>query len=554
MSRWTRTQILTASGIAVVSLLFGVLVYRHRWIADDGLIYTRIIRNILDGNGPVFNAFERVEANTSVLWPWLIALGSLVTRINPAYVQFGAGVLSSIGALAIAMDASRRWHRARGSTALLVPFGALLPLGIYAFWDFGTSGLESSLALLWIALAWWSLVALRDQASSRTELVSAFVLGLGPLVRPDLAVVSGVFLIAAYMLIRPTRRRVFTLAAVAFALPVAYELFRAGYYGMLVPNPALTKSASATAWGRGGEYLYDFLLTYRVWRIVPLFIALAVIYRRHLVGRDRLLLVAPLLSGAVLATYVVRVGGDFMHARLFLPACFLVIAPSAVVPARLYTAIAAGLVVVWAIECDLRLADGKSHTIIGDERLGYIWFTKNRHPIHPELFVRRAYDKKMLADAIAQESMVTEGRIQLPKNPAIPGAVVVAGRLGAGGAAAPLSAQVVDVLGLSNPVGSRIEITHPLEVPGHQKVLPWSWVLAEYAAPTEQHLGMFQTTADEVRAATRALGCGELAELRAAVREPLTLGRFWANLTGSVRRTRLKIPSNPRDAERAFCR
>jgi len=28
----------------------------------------------LAGHGPVFNAFERAEANTSALWPWLLAL------------------------------------------------------------------------------------------------------------------------------------------------------------------------------------------------------------------------------------------------------------------------------------------------------------------------------------------------------------------------------------------------------------------------------------------------------------------------------------------------
>jgi len=48
--------------------------------------------------------------------------------------------------------------------------------------------------------------------------------------------------------------------------------------------------------------------------------------------------------------------------------------------------------------------------------------------------------------------------------------------------------------------------------------------------------------------------CGAIAEMLDSVRAPLTFRRFLSNLTGSVARTRLVIPSNPRDAERVFCR
>jgi hypothetical protein len=54
--------------LAIVPVAWGVLGWRQRWIADDGLIMARTVREILAGNGPVFNPGERVEANTSVLW------------------------------------------------------------------------------------------------------------------------------------------------------------------------------------------------------------------------------------------------------------------------------------------------------------------------------------------------------------------------------------------------------------------------------------------------------------------------------------------------------
>ena len=42
--------------VATVALLFGWGAWQRRWIADDGLIVLRTVRNLLAGNGPMFNA------------------------------------------------------------------------------------------------------------------------------------------------------------------------------------------------------------------------------------------------------------------------------------------------------------------------------------------------------------------------------------------------------------------------------------------------------------------------------------------------------------------
>ena len=64
--------------VIVVAALFGWGAWERRWIADDGLIVLRTVRNLLAGNGPVFNAGERVEANTSTVWTYLIYFGAWV--------------------------------------------------------------------------------------------------------------------------------------------------------------------------------------------------------------------------------------------------------------------------------------------------------------------------------------------------------------------------------------------------------------------------------------------------------------------------------------------
>jgi arabinofuranosyltransferase len=135
-------------------------------------------------------------------------------------------------------------------------------------------------------------------------------------------------------------------------------------------------------------------------------------------------------------------------------------------------------------------------------------------------------------------------------NPALAAPVAFAvGRLGVGGAVTPLDGIVIDTLGLANPLGARITPTNP-GAPGHEKVLPWAWMFADFA---DRGAPLVATTPEQVAAARHAMSCGALAELLASTREPLTARRFWDNLTGAFGRTRLVIPSDPLEAEREFC-
>src|SRR5215472_13459391 len=68
--------------VVIPPLAWGVLAWHRRWITDDGLIVARTVREILAGNGPVFNPGERVEADTSVLWTWLLTFVTWVTRLD----------------------------------------------------------------------------------------------------------------------------------------------------------------------------------------------------------------------------------------------------------------------------------------------------------------------------------------------------------------------------------------------------------------------------------------------------------------------------------------
>lgn len=565
-TRWVTPKRVTIVGVAITTLVFIVLVYTRRWMSDDGLIVVRVARELMAGYGPNYNFFERAEPNTSALWLWVVALCGMVTRANLAYLAVILGGALSVFGLLCGMDASRRLHLGRRVTNVaFLPAGALIVLGVFPFWDYATSGLETGMCFAWASASYWLLV-MRASDRVRRQLVTAFVIGLGPLVRPDFALVSLPMLVALWWLVRPPRRRTLALLAVALAFPIAYTIFRAGYYGMLVPLPALAKSAAHAEWSRGAAYIGRFVATYQLWvPLLALAAVLGVALRRGTVTatRDRVLIATPIVGGAALLLYVARVGGDFMHGRMLLVPVWLLVLPAMMLPLRRWTtpvfAVLAGWALITAIVARGPIQDrtvAKDWTTDWNERAEYVRFTHDPNPIDPSLFV--AADPSSRVWAYARENGASPRLIWDGDGEAVPltpdadaPVAIAAGRAGTAGATAPLDGIVIDLLGLANPLGARITATNPGR-PGHEKFLPAPWVMAEYVDP--RFIARAPPDAQRaIAAAQHALQCGELAELLASVRDPLTPSRFWKNLTGAWRRTRLVIPSDAVEAERQFC-
>ncbi|MGH4032824.1 hypothetical protein ACQB60_28260 [Actinomycetota bacterium Odt1-20B] len=544
--------------------------YHHRWLGDDALIYTRAVRQILAGNGPVYNAGERAETSTGTLWQWLVALVSLVSRADPALVAVALGLLCTAAGFLLAGDAARRLHGGRR----LLPLGVLVLVPVAAVWDYATSGLESGLSTAWLALCWWLLVARRE----RQLHLMASVLGLGPLVRPDLALVSLVFLGTWYALLRPRPRALAGLTATACALPLAYEIFRAGYYGVLVPLPGLTKEASDANWGRGLWYAENFVLPYRLWLPLGALAVLAVLFVVRLVVRRRAvppLVVAPLLSGALSLLYVTRVGGDFMHGRMLLPGLFLLVLPLWAVPWSRAAGAACVVVAVWAGCC---LALWRPPLVsprgeIWDTHVGYQRATRHLYPVSqrehaarptkfrkeiagalrtpaPQLVLEVEYNRRYLRLPLAARDQGERGERGERGEQGVP----VAGAiefLGYGGVAVPLDGLAVDPLSLAYPLGAHMERSRTARA-GHEKPVALEWMAADLADPAAPLPPGIDPRG--VAAARHALRCGPLRELQDSVRRPLTPARFWRNLTGSYARTTLRYPADPVAAEAALCR
>ncbi|ETB47436.1 arabinosyltransferase, partial [Mycobacterium avium subsp. paratuberculosis 10-8425] len=271
-------------GVAVVAVLFAWGGWQRRWIADDGLIVLRTVRNLLAGNGPVFNQGERVEANTSTAWTYLMYAGSWVGGpLRMEYVALALALtLSVLGVALLMLGAARLYAPSlRGRRAIMLPAGALVYIALPPSRDFATSGLESGLALAYLGLLWWMMVCWAQPVRNRPDRrefagALAFVAGFSVLVRPELALMGGLALIMMLVAARTWRRRALIVAA-GGALPVAYEIFRMGYYGLLVPGTALAKDAAGDKWSQGMTYLSNFDAPYLVWVPAVLLVLLGVL-------------------------------------------------------------------------------------------------------------------------------------------------------------------------------------------------------------------------------------------------------------------------------------
>jgi arabinofuranosyltransferase len=550
-------RVLQKALYAAPVVLFAVLAWQHRWIIDDGFINLRAVHQVVAGHGPVLNAGERVEVFTSPLWLAVLVVGDVVAPLRLEWVAVVLSIGCAVGGIAFAIAGSARLSR--DEAGWLLPAGILVPLAVAPMWFFSTSGLEMGLVFAWEGVALWLLAGWAG--SDRDVAVwEAAVLGLGWLIRPELVLLSALFMVVVLGVQwrSHTWTRRLALLAAFVALPVAYELFRMGYYGIVVPNTALAKEAGSSRWTTGWHYLREFGQSYALWipalllaagAYVPLFLR----FRARRRTRATLVVAAFVVGALLVATYIVRVGGDYIHARLLLPPLFAFTAPVAVLPARRAFA-AVALLVPWALVSGTTYREPH-----GEYRYAQHAVTAARYGYGPGGRGRAWY--------VGPGLYFNGRRLDLPPAAALPPSVAAAWGIGLTSYAFP-NVYVLDMLGLGDPITSHLQLVHR-GFPGHEKPLPTPWAAARLTAPDATVTAaqfpepgiiapLVPTTTGvafqrQVAWARAAMQCPAIRKLVASYSAPLSVGRFFSNVVHSVDETRVRIPPDPEKAYRKFC-
>ena len=552
------------------------MMFQRRWISEDAFIDLRVVRNLLAGHGPVYNIGERVEAFTNPLWVALLAgYGALGLPLEAGAVYIG--LTCTIVALVLAQYWSRRLHsrQAGEPRTFTLPMGLLVIAALPPLWDFGTSGLETGLMFAW--LAWTFALCVRvcelsgpDDAARRSRrfTVAAFVAGLGPLIRPDLGIFSVAFaLFIAFMIVSVEDARIRGLVRATTAcvfVPLAYQVFRMGYYAALVPNTALAKEAGLLFWSQGWRYLRDAVDTYWLW--VPFGMLLWVLtasvsrWRRERRAERAVLASAVASAALVHGTYIVAIGGDFMHVRMLLPSIFslalpigsVVVTRQQVIARRSPWLVEAALVsALWALLCALYMRPANEGALgafgITDERSFYASQLDERNPLDVTQY-RRFIPAHSFAYARADETghrvLDIDGRL-LPLIERMRReihAALTSTNIGAQGYLVGPAVHMIDRRGLADPIASRLRLDARGR-PGHEKELNDLWILARFA----------QAPPPDASSAVEALSCGGLQQILAGIDEPLTVQRFLDNIRVAIAQRSLRIPADPEAARATLC-
>jgi hypothetical protein len=281
--------------------------------ADDTYISLQYARNLVHGNGLVFNLGERVEGFTHPLWVFVEA-AAIGMRLPIRTALQGISVAAWIGA---AVSASRA-ARDAGVTGwtLWSPGIVVAATAHLGFWSL--SGLETA-AYAFALAEGVRLVLAADRDLRPRSLRTGFVFGVAGLLRPDAVLVFAVAW--PWVVARFARRREWTLERTAtegalgmagiLALLGPWQIFRLAYYGAWLPNTYYAKMefSRPVALKRGLTYLVESA------GHGPVFLMIAGIILLWRMRRFEVRL--PATVAAAHLAYVAWVGGDYMDFERF---------------------------------------------------------------------------------------------------------------------------------------------------------------------------------------------------------------------------------------------
>jgi hypothetical protein len=312
------------TSVPAIALAVGVgLAIARSWLCDDAFISFRYARNLVEGLGLVYNAGERVEGYTNFLWTLWCAAGLRLGISAETWARIW-GIVLYAGSLLLLWSHHRYCRRRNPENAFPFPIAMILGAALTDWAIYATSGLETSAVTFLSLLAYVRVVQGPATGVRRSAEVGA-ICALAVLTRPDAVLLLPPLGLYVFLRRRPRAASLAALAAGFAALVVPVLLWKLSYYGQFLPNTYYAKSGGSSWWSQGFHYVGLFFRQYGVLLGGFLLLPLSVFaHRRNRSGTAPTSLLPESLLAAGIALLhianVARVGGDFMYARLLIPA------------------------------------------------------------------------------------------------------------------------------------------------------------------------------------------------------------------------------------------
>ena len=276
---------------------------RYFILNDDAMISMRYARNLAHGHGLVWNPGEKpVEGITNLLWAVYMAffhLFPIPTAKMSLALQISGAVFMAINMVLVKKIAERFTQNP------VMIFGAVILTGFYGpLNNWSLLGMEVSVLVMLVS--WATLKALQAADTKQFSPLPYILLGIGTLVRFDMAVPYIVIWAFLSFFDRDHRKQHLLWGGALLAVFLGGQtIFRLAYYGVPFPNTYYLKVTGTPLYARLGKGVYalgKFILSFN-W-VLFLFPFTALFFRRD---KENLLLVL-LWSGQM--AYSVYVGGD----------------------------------------------------------------------------------------------------------------------------------------------------------------------------------------------------------------------------------------------------
>lgn len=289
----------------------------HAVGSDDAFISFRYARNLIAGQGLVFNPGERVEGYTNLLYVLLLAPAAwLAGPERLLAVAIGFNLLCAAAALRGFFGFVR--ERLGGALAGLAALAlALCP----SLWVAVASGLETPLVLALQVALWIAVERTVEREDDRPLLPLAVLTVLTGLARADGFIAP--LLAALYLALRGRRRAALAVAAASLATLAALVAWRLTYYGWPLPNTYYAKVAGPLPQRIGTALPQLSRVVFTTGMLVPVIALLLAILRLvRQVSRGQAGLSAalsfPVFFAPAWVGYWIYVGGDVFYERFLL--------------------------------------------------------------------------------------------------------------------------------------------------------------------------------------------------------------------------------------------
>lgn len=292
----------------ITTLIFICIITLLAWQSDDAYHAYIMAKNLVLGNGFVYNVGERASATSCPLFTLIIACGYFFIR-----KMFLVSLLICIVFSTLAYRILVKTF-CKSKKQILLAFVTLI--GSFCFISYTTSGLENSLLFFLAALFLKYYFDTEVYAAKRMFLL-AILISLIAMTRMD-AVLMFVPMILYVYLFKRDKVSFIKAVGIGFAglLPfIGWELFSTFYYGFPVPNTAFVKLGTQIPLKeylyRGLQYVITSSITDILLLAVPLMVVIIVLCMR------KAKYIYTVLGMVLYGGYLMYIGGDFMVGRHF---------------------------------------------------------------------------------------------------------------------------------------------------------------------------------------------------------------------------------------------